>query len=157
MQKKRKREKSIAEQIKDSIFVPNVSLGQFVLGSDIRSYLRNEAYVFEENPDKEKGYGFDSYYFDQLGLEVWTDSDGIIESIRSEHACYWNNINIIGLRFEKFKEIYHLKPDSEDKCYFPDGTSQHVYDFELDGIQLWVRYGIIRTVIVCQLAEPGIS
>lgn len=155
MRIKRKVEKSIVGQKKDSLFVPNVSLGQFVLGSDIKLYLENASYVFEENPDKEEGYGYDSYYFDKTKLEVWTDSEGIIESIRSEHACYWNNVNIIGLRYEKFKAIFHLEPDSEDRCYFPNGTSQHVYDFESDGLQLWVRYGKIRTVIISQLTDDN--
>ena len=150
-----KKAKNTAERIKDSIFVPNISLGQFVLGSDIRIYLKTASYIFEENPDKDKGYGYDSYYFEKNNLEVWTDSNGIIESIRSEYACYWNNINVIGLRFEKFKAIYHLEPDSEDRCYFPNGSSQHVYDFESVGIQIWVRYGIIRTAIVSRLSDDN--
>ena len=153
MQIRRKEGKNTAELTNDSIFVPNVSLGRFVLGSDIGPYLKNVSYAYEENPDKEKGYGYDSFFFNKLNLEVWTNSKGIIESIRSDYACYWNNVNIIGLRYEKFKMIYKLEPDTEDKCYFPNGTSQHVYDFDSKGVQLWVRYGVIRTVIVSKLID----
>ena len=153
MQQKRIKELNIVEPINDNILLPNISLGRFVFGNNIKLYLNDFSYKYEENPDKKKGYGYDSYYFDKLKIEVWTDESGIIESVRCEHACYWKSVNIIGLRYEKFKAMCHMEPDVQDLCYMYDGKTQHVYDFESMGLQLWVRYGIIRTVIACRLLD----
>ncbi len=153
MPQKKKQEKNIAEQTNTSHFVPNVSLDKFILGSDIKRYLKNVSYVYEKDPDTKKDVGYDSYCFEKPDLEVWTDKNGIIRSVRSETACYWNNINIVGLRYNKFKEIFQLEPDGQDICYLYDGTSQHVYDFYSVGLQIWVWYGVIRTVIAYQAID----
>jgi len=153
MPQKKKQEKNIAELTNTSLLVPNVSLDKFILGSDIRGYLKNVSYVYEENPDTKKDVGYDSYCFENPDLEVWTDKNGIIRSVRSETDCYWNNINIVGLRYNKFKEIFQLEPDDQEICYLYDGTSQHVYDFDSVGLQIWVWYGVIRTVIAYQATD----
>ena len=150
---KKEKALNIAEPINGSILIPNVSFGQFVFGSNIMSYLNDASYQYEENPDKMKGYGYDSYYFDKLDLEVWTDEKGIIKSVTTDNECYWNNVNIIGLRYEKFKKIFQLEPDAQDVCHLYDGTSQHVYDFYSIGLQVWVWYGIIRTIIANQAID----
>lgn len=153
MQRKKNPGKNIVESIKDNTLIPNVSLGQFVLGNNISDYLKNDTYIYEENPNKQDGYGFDSFYFVNQGLEVWTDNKGTIKCIKSTRVCYWKNVNIVGLPYKKFLSKFDLKPDSEDICYFSEGKmkTQHVYDFDSIGMQLWVWYGIVRTVIVNQL------
>lgn len=153
MQRKKNLGKNIAEPIKNNTLVPNVSLGQFVLGNSIRKYLTYDTYVYEENPHKQDGYGFDSFYFVNQELDVWTDNRGTIKCIKSTHVCYWKDVNIVGLPYKNFLSKFDLKPDSEDICYFPEGKmkTQHVYDLDSIGMQVWVWYGIIRTVIVNQL------
>lgn len=153
MQRKKNLEKNIVESIKNNTLIPNVSLGQFVLGNNIREYFKYNTYIYEENPNKQDGYGFDSFYFVNQELDVWTDNEGTIKCIKSTHECYWNNVNIVGLSYKKLLSKFDLKPDSEDVCYFSNGKmkTQHVYDFDSVGMQVWVWYGIVRTVIVNQL------
>lgn len=153
MQQKKRKEKSIAERVNANNFIPNVSLGCFSFGTNIKRYLNNHTFIYLKNPNRSEGYGFDTYNFEKLNLEVWTDDKGVIQCVRSENDCFWNNVNMIGLRYVKFKEIFNAQPDSEDICFFPDGTSQHVYDFDSIGLQLWVRYGIIRTVIAGKIVD----
>ena len=138
MQRKKNLGKNIAEPIKNNTLVPNVSLGQFVLGNSIRKYLTYDTYVYEENPHKQDGYGFDSFYFVNQELDVWTDNRGTIKCIKSTHVCYWKDVNIVGLPYKNFLSKFDLKPDSEDICYFPEGKmkTQHVYDFDSIGMQV---------------------
>lgn len=153
MQKEKAKEKNIAEQISDNILVPNVSLGMFKFENNIKQYLRKAPYSYEEDPDTENGSSFDSYDFYTKGLSVWTDSKGIIKSVRCDTQCSWNNVNIINLSLKKFKEIFCIEPNDEDICYLMYGTmkSQHVYDFDAVGLQVWTWYGKIKTVIACRL------
>lgn len=150
MPQRKKQEKNIVGPTNTSLLVPNVSLDKFVFGSDIKGYLKDVPYIYEEYPETKMDIGYDSYCFEKPDLEVWTDKDGIIRSVRSESICFWGNTNIVGLRYKKFIEVFHLKPDGQDVCYLYDGTSQHVYDFDSVGLQIWVWYGIIRTVIAYQ-------
>jgi len=147
--------RSIVEHQKDNVFVPNRSLGLFCFEQNINQYLSLYPYYYEENPNKEEGYGFDSYDFYTLGMSVWTTSEGIIKSIKCDEYCYWHDVNIIGLQYKKFKEMFNIKPDNEEICYMLSGhmKSQHVYEFDSIGLQLWTWYGKIRTVIACRLPD----
>ncbi len=153
MPKEKKKERIIAEYRKDNILVPTISLGRFVFGSDIRTYLDGASYIFEEDPDTKEDLSFNTFCFKTLNLEVWTDVNGIIDSVMCEKSCYWDDINLVGLRFEKFKAIFRLEPDSQDVCYLSNGHAHHVYEFNSVGLQIWVWYGIIRTVIAHQLYD----
>ncbi len=153
MEKRKKKVKNTAVSIKDNIFVPTVSLGQIALNSDIKTYLDGTSYVYEEDPKTKEDLSYDTYYFDKYDLEAWVDVNGIVVSVKSSNTCYWNGINIVGLRFEKFKSIFHMEPDNQDVCYISNGQSHHVYDFYSVGLQIWVWYGIIRTVIATRVLD----
>lgn len=136
-------------------FIPNTSFGPFRFGDNISHYVHLYSCSYEANPNKNEGFGFDSYDFHTLGLSVWTNADGTIASVRSDTYCYWNDINIIGMSIREFRRLFQLEPDGEDIFYLLHGEmkSQHVYDFDSVGLQLWTWYGKIKTVIATRLPD----
>lgn len=140
---------------KDICLIPNISLGVFRFGDDISQYVPLYPCSYEANPDKDEVFGFDSYNFPTLGLSVWTNSAGMITSVRSDTYCYWNDVNIIGLSIKKFLKFFQLETDNEEVCYLLHGEmkSQHVYEIDSIGLQLWTWYGKIKTVIATRLPD----
>ncbi len=89
--------------------IPNVSYGDFVLGSNINTYLSQE---HTKKMYDEVTFSNISYFFKREEINVWCDTDGSINTIIC--SSYW----------------------------------QHVYDFEKDGLQVWVWRNRIRTVLI---------
>ena len=54
------------------------------------------------------------------------------------------------MKYTDFLTEFSKEPDSEDNIYVlvsGKGQRQHVYDFEKDGLQVWVWRNRIRTVL----------
>ena len=154
MPKKIKKGKSIVEAINvnDYILVPNVSIGIFKIGESIDKYTWDYDYiVYKKDPNNQ--YASDFYEFKEFeDLTIYVDETNSIENIFSEKYCYYQNLNLINHNFGEFKKLLRKNPDNED--YLPvigiDGESiqnHHVYEFNDLGLQIWVRYNKIKTVI----------
>ena len=79
------------------------------------------------------------------------DTDGSINTIICSSYCLFHNKNLIGMKYTDFLTEFSKEPDSEDNIYVlvsGKGQRQHVYDFEKDGLQVWVWRNRIRTVLI---------
>ena len=111
---------------------PNVSYGDFVLGSNINMYLSQE---HTKKMYDEATFSNISYFFKREEINVWCDTDGSINTIICSSYCLFHNKNLIGMKYT-------------DVLVSGKGQRQHVYDFEKDGLQVWVWRNRIRTVLI---------
>ena len=128
--------------------IPNVSYGDFVLGSNINTYLSQE---HTKKMYDEVTFSNISYFFKREEINVWCDTDGSINTIICSSYCLFHNKNLIGMKYTDFLTEFSKGPDSEDNIYVlvsGKGQRQHVYDFEKDGLQVWVWRNRIRTVLI---------
>lgn len=136
------------ESKKHMILIPNRSLGDFILGSNIKMYLqRDHTKKIYRDPTSTDI----SYYFKEDDVNVWCDRNGIVNTIRCTSSCFYKEMNLIGMKFDDFLEIFPNKPDYEDIVYMlvnDKGQRQHVYDFFNDGLQVWTWRKRIRTILV---------
>ena len=135
--------------------IPNVSYGDFVLGSNINMYLSQE---HTKKMYDEVTFSNISYFFKREEINVWCDTDGSINTIICSSYCLFHNKNLIGMKYTDFLTEFSKEPDSEDNIYVlvsGKGQRQHVYDFEKDGLQVWVWRNRIRTVLIYKQLKNG--
>lgn len=147
---KNKEERSIVEELKNSPFVPNVSLGPFCFGRSVTQVLNRispRVKCFYRKRDNEEC--FNNFIFPEYGIVVWTKDDDSIDSIRCEKKCSWQGNNLVGMSYKRFLEVYNVLPDAESiyKTFDEKMKTQHEYDFYGLGLMLWTWHGIIRTVV----------
>ena len=154
MHKENKSAKTIVKEINDKAFefVPNVSLGIFHLGYQIKEYLNLEYTHDILSMEQYDLPDIDSYYFPKHGVEISINDQHQIEYITCRTVCIWNGKNIIGMLLRDFLKQYNLHPIDEEGSLFyleePRHT-QRAYDFKEDvGLQVWVWRKHIVTVII---------
>ena len=91
--------------------IPNVSYGDFVLGSNINMYLRQE---HTKKMYDEATFSNISYFFKREEINVWCDTDGSINTIICSSYCLFHNKNLIGMKYTDFLTEFSKEPDSED-------------------------------------------
>lgn len=89
---------------KPNIFIPNKSLGGFMISENINSYP-NIRYALYEYSNNKVIYTLHDY-----DLIAFTNKDGVIMAINADTDCYWNDENIIGMRYCDFLKKYELEP-----------------------------------------------
>ena len=62
------------------------------------------------------------------------------------------------MKFDEFLNRFHFSPNDEDIIWLEvaegkNGQNQHVYDFDEEGLQIWVWRNRIRTVIICDYSN----
>lgn len=131
-------------------FIPNYSVGDFILETPIYLYLGKPHSVEKY---KERYFEYDSYYFFEEDISVNVEN-GIVSDIICENNIFWDNNNLIGMNFNLFLLKFNLKYDSFEKIYLSGLRQTHqVYDFDKLGLQVWVWRNLIRTVIVSKYEE----
>ena len=128
--------------------IPNVSYDAFILGSNINMYLSQE---HTKKMYDEATFSNISYFFKKDEINVWCDMDGLINTIICSSSCLFHKKNLIGMKYTDFLTVFSKDPNSEDIIYVlvsGKGQRQHVYDFEKDGLQIWVWRNRIRTVLI---------
>lgn len=128
----------------------NTSYNDFILGTHVSDYFdkRHEDGVASDSPYDDI-VAFDFY---DDGVEIWCKNN-IIDSIFCETTCIYEGINLIGMKFDEFLNRFHFSPNNEDVFWLEgddgkNGQNQHVYDFNKEGLQIWVWRNRIRTVII---------
>jgi hypothetical protein len=134
--------------------VPNVSLGPFKLRAPIDDYFSLSDYVYYK---QDEDYLRDFYEFKRyVGLSIYVNKSNLINHIDANRYCLYQNMNMIGCNFNKFKKMIHQEPDTESIepiVVNNKNQKQHVYDFDNLGLQIWVRYNIIKAVICGNYSE----
>ncbi len=134
------------EVIMEKGLVLNKSYDIFYLGEDISKYEKMaHAKNHFDNP-----YGFDSYEIEIHGYNITLQSEeGHVDNISCSESCIYNGQDLIMMKFEDFLKIIKEKPADHDTCYLPGShQTQHVYDFDKAGLQVWVWRGRIKTIII---------
>ncbi len=133
---------------------PNVSYDIFILGDLIENYFYLN---FQLNSFNDSHDPYDSYFFIDKEVTVWV-KDGVIETIRCVEHCYWLGKNLIGMKYDSFLKEYKVAPASSEKLYVYDGSinrgqNQVVYDFDKEGLLIWVWKNKIKTVLISTYEE----
>ena len=128
----------------------NTSYNDFILGTHVSDYFdkRHEEGVASDSPYSDT-VSFDFY---DDGVDIWCENN-IIEPIFCETTCIYEGVNLIGMKFDEFLNRFHFSPNDEDIIWLEygngkNGQNQHVYDFDKEGLQIWVWRNRIRTVII---------
>ena len=128
----------------------NTSYNDFILGTHVSDYFdkRHEEGVASDSPYND----IVSFEFYDDGVEVWCKNN-IIDSIFCETTCIYEGVNLIGMKYDEFLNRFHFSPNDEDIIWLEggdgkNGQNQHVYDFDKEGLQIWVWRNKIRTVII---------
>jgi hypothetical protein len=148
----RKKIKSILisryNDIENYLLIPNKSLGRFTIGDNIEKYL----HLNHLTGHSDMKTSYNSYYFYNETVGIWTTENNKIETIRCDTKCYWQSHNIIGMLYNDFEILANQQPDEEDTLYVPissdRGQNQKVYNFSNLGLMLWVWRKKIRTVLI---------
>ncbi len=126
----------------------NESYGEFILGAAVSSYLKGKEY--EKRIYHEKDYENECYTFEGE-VELWCEG-GIINTIRCDTTCYYKGHNLIDLKYTTFLTLINSQPTEEETIYLlrdnGRGQNQHVYEFEKEGLQVWVWRDRVRTILI---------
>lgn len=159
MRKKNPKAKNTAEATKDSSKerLPEIVLkqgcGEFVLGKDIRTLLHLPHTKQSFNDSHLWGWNSYSYDFDN-GIIVWVEKNIITNVVfKFGTPCWYKGHNLMGMNYKDFLSIIGSQPDEEDfiytkKGYKKNGEHQRVYDFDKEGLQVWVWRGKIDSIIL---------
>ncbi|HGN6546393.1 TPA: hypothetical protein ACKULT_002115, partial [Neisseria gonorrhoeae] len=100
--------------VKTPEFLPFTSVGIFRFGADITQYKNILETFMYEPPDE---FGTEYYESPDSNLLISVEKNKII-SIFCYQELYFMGVNIIGLNFEIFKQLFHYpKLNDIDKCY----------------------------------------
>ncbi len=133
-------------RIKDGLILRK-GYGEFILGVSITKYLQK---CFTMKVYKEKVYTNECYIFENDNVEIWCEN-GIINTIRCDTYCIYNGYNLINMNFNDFLLRFKWEPSDKDMIYLSNngkGQNQQVYEFEKEGLQIWVWRDKIRTVLI---------
>ncbi|EMT0032844.1 TPA: hypothetical protein WN616_000748 [Neisseria gonorrhoeae] len=131
--------------VKTPEFLPFTSVGIFRFGADITEYKNILETFMYEPPDE---FGTEYYESPDSNLLISVKKNKII-SIFCYQELYFMGVNIIGLNFEIFKQLFHYpKLNDIDKCYLSNESyPTYVYEFDEIGVQAWEAKGKIVTII----------
>lgn len=128
----------------------NKSYNDFILGTHISDYFDKK---HEEGVASDSSHDdIVSYDFYDDGVDVWCKNN-IIDSVFCETKCIYEGINLIGMKIDDFMDRFHFYPNDEDVVWLEGidgkkGQNQHVYDFDKEGLQIWVWRSRIRAIII---------
>ena len=131
--------------VKTPEFLPFTSVGIFRFGADITQYKNILETFMYEPPDE---FGTEYYESPDSNLLISVEKNKII-SIFCYQELYFMGVNIIGLNFENFKQLFHYpKLNDIDKCYLSNESyPTYIYDFDEIGVQAWKAKGKVVTII----------
>lgn len=133
----------------------NTSYNDFILGTQVSNYF---------NKRHEEGVASDSLFSDTVffdfyndGVELWCVNN-IIKSVCCKITCIYQGVNLIGMKYDDFLNQFHFSPTDKDVIWIEGGEGkngqyQQVYDFDDEGLQIWVWRNRIRTVIISDSSD----
>lgn len=124
--------------VKTPEFLPFTSVGIFRFGADITQYKNILETFMYEPPDE-----FGTEYYESPDSNLLISVKNKIISIFCYQELYFMGVNIIGLNFEIFKQLFHYpKLNDIDKCYLSNESyPTYIYDFDEIGVQAWEAKG----------------
>ena len=154
---KMQKEKLTTDEVQNE-FVPSVSIGPFVLGSNVSDYFDKKYEHMKYRMADGDGDDYDSYFFQDYDIYITTKPDELkIDSITAETSVIWNEKNLIGMKITKFMKEFPVTLYKVEKGFYimRHDQNQTVYDFENPDIQVWTWWGKIVTVIISEFSEDN--
>ena len=133
------------------ILIPRKQLSCFCLNTNIDEYL---GIYTMDYIDKRNNGG--TYSIHAMDIDLYTNTDGIIEYIGTNKYCYYKGTNLIGLSIVEIMEILDESYGVEDPDildFDADDISQYVYNFDKSDIQVWCKHGKALTIIMSNFLE----
>ncbi|PQJ11082.1 hypothetical protein CJD36_014025 [Flavipsychrobacter stenotrophus] len=129
--------------------IPNSSVGPFSFNTPIANYLGK--FPPDNIGDYEPMTESTAYYYYGGDLIVYTDEQGIIDTIGIYFDCYLKSRNLYRMPVKNFFEYFKIGGEEtivNDRLWVNEDEQQKVYEIATLGLQLWVDdTGMIATVI----------
>lgn len=121
-------------------WIPNKSLGKFVLGAPINQY--DNLILMEEEYDK--SVEWEVYKpIDSDMLRIFVEENKII-SIACYDTCSYQDTNLIGKKLGELEKILAQKPTEIGEPIELDiGGEQIPIEFDPVGLQVWIKDGVV--------------
>lgn len=130
-------------------WVPLRRVGPFKFNDNINKYLDFDLFEIEDEYDQDvnwKVYGLLGCDF-RLYVE-----NNIIDSIGCFEECIYNDQNLIGIPFNELTLILKKKPD-EKSFEETDKGNFEVFEFDDFSAQVWVKDGVVDSIIISGVYE----
>lgn len=136
-----------------------VGVGPFLIGAPIKKLLSSfphEKHVLKDFPSPGENRVY--YSFFNESIEVFIDEKAKIDDIYCKTACWYDGINLIGLRFDLFLNHFNLSDENlvAENIYTirqGAGQTQKVYTIDELDLQVWVYRKKIVTIIVSNMDD----
>ena len=131
--------------------IPLKSVGPFKFGDNILKYKNLDLIEEFYNEFDKFDYEVDRRVFklledEKYEIRLYTENDSI-DTILCDKYLFYNDINLIGVKFEEFEKIIDSKYDEKSIEKVID-ENQDVYEYVKLGLQVWVdNNGRIVTII----------
>lgn len=134
------------------ILDPGYSVGPFNFGDHISLYLGQYDFEIETIGERDPT----TYYsLEGMGASLTLDEEERVEDILCRKELQFRGANLIGMSLRQFEvhtmASYVDEPDSLN--WEDDGIPQIIYEFESLGLQVWVKSGVIVTIIASAVWE----
>ena len=100
--------------------VPNVGYDDFVLGGNVSAYLDRPHTLRHFEPT----FLSDTYHFEEEGIDLWCDQNGIIYTIRCCTSCIYHGVELIGMNYDAFMKLQIDVPDNLMPLYMMEANGQ---------------------------------
>ena len=124
------RVKNIVGETRDSIdldsqlsIIPSISYGLFHVGANVSDY---PDYV-EKTYDGDNHYTLDEFVvrLNNYSVVLCCRESGFIDSICFEEHCFYNNMDLIGMKIFVFMRVFNKEPDSVSIDWVPTKDDNH--------------------------------
>ena len=95
--------------------IPNISVGDVILGENIDKYRHHHHFYFKKDPDDL--YMDDYYEFVELKLAAFVSENGIIHTVNCKEECYLQGKNLIGSTIAECITLVGKSPDDHDQIF----------------------------------------
>lgn len=126
---------------------PLKNVGPFKINTSIDDYIEKYNLKKTENGKKDKT-NWITYREINSNISIHVENNRIV-SIACYKYCFYNDVNIIGLTINDFKNLINKTPDDNIDTIEIENETQYVYEFEDLGCQVWERSGKIVTIFCC--------
>jgi hypothetical protein len=135
-----------------NIWVPNVSLGDIVIGRNISVYEKSVGAVV--NPEISSDItGWVNYDIPGTETDISVEN-GMVVAVSSYESCVYNNIEMIGLSREELESLLGCQPDEEgDPVLFDNGDISTPLEFFKLGAEVWLEDGKVTLVSISDSRE----
>lgn len=127
-------------------FTPYVRVGEFYFNTPMDEYQEKLTDYIKRIDE----YNYTYFSAKDDSCMIGFDEDDLLSAVFCYEVVTYNNINLIGLTLNEFQMVIKCnfigKPEEFD--IDDDDIPQYVYDFENFGSQVWIKNGVIVSMVL---------